>query len=318
MPKGLNPEKELNIEMIELQQNPIFEKGIFEQHPALFDPYFRNIPDHQRKKYQKARKSVSKYENKLQWQILNGPGFCGATHPGAGKVFHCGMIGAAHPGYNSDCLYVNPLHNIFAISDPPGATAFGRELITKLDKLVKSGPIENLEAMINEVNQTSGKGLRDRATLTMLHLPAPLSNKGIALLSGDSYFFHCNSIHKTISRLDAVPSRWGTPTASFKLVSVELSRGDFFILASDGITAVRPTNHDSKLDEVILDMAIKDPDNFVLNVINICNQISEEENAGQVRTVFGCGDDLSAIIIEPEKLQTPDSGESYILGGYLE
>ena len=304
--------------MIELQNHPVFRKDIFKEYPALVNSYFKNVPDHQKKKYQKARNTLPKYEDKYQWQTLNGPGFCGTVHPGAGKVFHGAMIGATHPIYNSDCLYVNPSQNVFAISDPPGITTFSRGMITELDKLLQAGPVEKLEDMINEVNQNAGSGLRDRATLTLIHFPTINSDVGLALLSGDSYFFHCNSLKKTISRLEAVPNRWGTPNAHFKLVSVKISKGDFFVLASDGITAIRPTDQDSKLDEIILDLAISDPDNFALNVAQICNEITEEENAGQTRTVFGCGDDLSAIIIEPAKLQPPDSSESYILGGYIE
>jgi hypothetical protein len=304
-------------EHISIHEYPIFEKGILKKHPALFDPYFRNTPDHIKKKYQKVQKTLPVYEEIYKWQVVTGPGFCGTTHPGTGKIFHGAMTGAAHPVYNSDCLYVNPAQNIFAISDPPGVTTFSRKLITELDKLLQSDPVEKLEDMVNEVNRNAGTGLRDRATLALIHFPANNPGKALALLSGDSHMFHGNSIQKTISRLEAVPNRWGTPNAYFEMKQIEVAEGDFFVLASDGITAVRPVNQGIKLDEVILDLAINDSDNFAFNVARNCNQIIEEENAGRVRTIFGCGDDLSVILIEPAKLQPADSNESYILGGYI-
>ena len=64
-------------------------------------------------------------------------------------------ITATHPVYNSDCLYINPAKNVFAISDPPGITTFSRTLITELDKLLQTQAVENLEALVNEVNQNA-------------------------------------------------------------------------------------------------------------------------------------------------------------------
>jgi len=305
-------------EHISIHEYPIFEKGIFKKYPALFDAYFRNTPDHQKKKYQKARRTISKYEEQYKWRVINGPGLCGTTHPGRGKVFHGVMTGATHPVYNSDCLYVNPSQNVFAVSDPPGVTTFSRDLITRLDEFLKLDSVEQLEDMVNEVNQNAGTGLRDRATLALVHLPTNNPNEASALLSGDSHLFHGNSLKKTISRLEAVPNRWGTPNAYFKLVSVKLSKGDFFVLASDGIDVVRSSSQTNNLNDTILNLAISDSDNFALNIALNCNEIIEQETAGQTRTVFGCGDDLSAILIEPAKLQPTDSNESHILGGYVE
>ena len=249
--------------------------------------------------------------------MVEGPGFCGATHPGAGKVFHGIMTGATHPVYNSDCLYANPSKNVFAISDPPGVTTFSRGLITELDRLLKSESIENLETMINKVNRNAGTGLRDRATLALIHIPLD-SPKASFVLSGDSILFHGNVIQQKICRLEAVPNRWGTPNAYFELQQIDTAEGDFFVLASDGITAVRPANTTTKLDETILNLINDDPDNFALNVATNCNVIVEDENAGRVRTIFGCGDDVSVMLIDPLKLEPSDSKKSYILGGYVE
>jgi len=303
---------------ISIHEYPIFEKGIFKKHPALFDAYFRNTPDHQKKKYQKARRTLPKYEEQYKWQVINGPGFCGTTHPGRGKIFHGAMTGATHPVYNSDCLYVNPSQNVFAVSDPPGITTFSRDVITRLDELLKSDSVEKLEDMVNEVNRNAGTGLRDRATLVLIHLPRKTADKALILSCGDSHLFLGNTIKQKISRLEAEENRWGTLNAHFKLKQIDIVEGDFFVLASDGINIIRSSSKTNNLDDTILNMMTSDPDNFVYNIALNCNEIIEQETAGQTRTVFGCGDDLSAILIEPAKLQPTDSNESHILGGYVE
>ncbi len=303
---------------ISICEYPIFGRGIFKKCPALFDPYFRNTPDHQQKKYQKARRTLPKYEEKYQWQVIDGPGFCGAVHPGTGKIFHGIMTGTAHPVYNSDCLYANPSQKVFAISDPPGVTTFSRKLITKLDELLQSDPVERLEDMINKVNRNAGTGLRDRATLALIHFPTEDRSKGLVVLSGDSLLFQGNSVKKTISRLEAVPNRWGTPNAYFELRQIDIAEDDFFVLASDGVGAIRYANQIENLDGIILNMVTNDSDGLAYNIAHNCNEVIEQETAGRTRTMFGCGDDLSVILIEPAKLQPTDSANSYILGGYIE
>lgn len=300
-----------------VQEYPIFEKGIIEKNPALFEPYLRTTPDHQMNRYEETRKSLPEYEEKYKWSLVEGPGFCGATHPGTGKVFHEIMMGAVHPLYNSDCLYVNPSKNVFAISDPPGATTFSRGLITNLDELLRKESVENLESLINAVNRNTATDLRVRATLALLHIP--LGNpKAFFVLSGDSFLFHGNTVKQSLSRLQAVPNRLGTPSAYFELEQVELSDGDFFVLASDGITAVRPANGDARLDETILGLVNTDPGNFALHVAKKCNEIIEEEDAGRVRTIFGCDDDVSVLLVVPQNLAPSDSKETFICGGYVE
>ncbi|MBT4511189.1 MAG: SpoIIE family protein phosphatase, partial [Chloroflexi bacterium] len=290
-------------EQINISEYPVFEKGIFKQYPALFDAYFRNTPDHQKKKYQKTKRTLPKYEETFKWQLIKGPGFSGATHPGTGKTFNGVMTAATHPVYNSDCLYINPSQNVFAISDPPGATTFSRTLITELDEYLQTEPVDELGSLINKVNKNAGMGLRDRATLALVHFPRSHSSTAQVLLSGDSYLFQANIPQRTLKRLDAVPNRWGTPNAHFELTQVDLTEGDIFILASDGISAVRPRDQDNGLDEVVLSHIHSDPENFVFNVAQNCNVIFEEKNGERVRTAFGGGDDVSIILVDPAKLQ---------------
>ncbi len=305
-------------EHIRIHEYPIFEKGIFKENPALFDPYFRNIPEHQKKKYEIARGNISKYEERYKWQLIEGPGFCGAVNPGTGKVFHGVMTGSTHPVYNSDCLYVNTTKNIFAISDPPGITEFSRHLITRLDELLKSGSVDNLESMINEVNLNAGTGLRDRATLALVHFLSNTPEKAMVLHCGDSYLFIGNTITQKISRIEAEAHRWGTLNAQFKLKEIDITEGDFIIIASDGISAIRSTSQAHNLDSMLLNLVNTDADNFAFDVISNCNEIVEQESAGRTRTTFGCGDDLSAILIDPSKLKSSEHNDSYIFGGYVE
>ncbi len=302
---------------VDIQEYPVFEKGIFKKHPALFAAYLQNIPDYQKKKYQKARKAIIKYEEEYKFPVIKGPGYCGTTHPGTGKIFFGAMTGATHPVYNSDCLYVNHSQNVFAISDPPGATTFSRGLITQLDKLLQTESVDNLEAMVNDVNRSAGAKLRGMATLALIHFPSG-SSKASFVLSGDSILFHGNTIEQKISSLEAMPDRWGTPSAYFELQQIDIVEGDFFVLASDGITAVRPHGNDIKLDNIVLNLASSDEDNFALNVATACNDVIEEKNAGQVRAFFDSSDDVSVIMINPQKLQPADTKKSYILGGYQE
>lgn len=303
-------------EQISINEYPIFEKGIFKQNPALFNAYFKNTPDHQKKKYEKAKRTLPKYEETYKWQLIQGPGFSGATHPGTCKIFNGIMTATTHPVYNSDCMYINPSQNVFAISDPPGVTTFSRTLITDLDEHLQTEPVENLEYLINKVNKNAGAGLRDRATLVLIHFPQNQPGKAQVLHSGDSYLFHVNISKGTIARLDAVPNRWGTPNAHFKLVPVEFGEGDIFVLASDGISAVRPRDQNNGLDEVVFSQLSNDPDNFVFNVTQNCNEVFEEQNGGRVRTSFGGGDDISVVLVDPSKLQ-PSEEESHIVGGYV-
>ena len=228
------------------------------------------------------------------------------------------MTDSTHPMYNSDCLYINPEKRIFAISDPPGITEFARELITKLDHLLKSDSAENLEFMINEVNKNAGTGLRDRATLSLVHFPPAFHRKANFLLCGDSHLFYGNINTKKISRMQAEPNRWGTLNAVFELKQIDIQKGDFLILASDGISAIRSMNESHDLDNLLLDMVVTDPLNFALDVTRKCNRIVTQESAGITRTTFGCGDDLSVVLIEPEKLDLLNEDNSYILGGYVE
>ena len=154
---------------IHINYYPVFEKGTFEKYPALFDRFIQNTPGHIKKKYQKAWKTLPQYEETITWPSVIGPGFCGATHPGADNVFVETMVGSSNFIYNSDCVYINPSQKVFAISDPPGITTCSRKLFTKLNDYLQTGSTENIETIVNKLNRETSLG--DDATLTLICFP---------------------------------------------------------------------------------------------------------------------------------------------------
>jgi hypothetical protein len=85
-------------------------------------PFFRNTPAYLVKKHQAAKERLPKFETTVQWSMVQGSGYRGATHPGAGKSFSGIMNGSSYPDYDSDCIYINPSRKVFAVSDSPGMT----------------------------------------------------------------------------------------------------------------------------------------------------------------------------------------------------
>ena len=128
----------------------------------------QNAPDHLQSKYEKQWLSLPRYEQIITWPLVAGPGFCGATHPGADTVFVDIMVGINSYVYNSDCLYVNPARRIFAISDPPGITTGSRRLFERLDGYLKTAA-DDLEAYFNRLNRETRP--EEGATLSLVHFP---------------------------------------------------------------------------------------------------------------------------------------------------
>ncbi|MFO8010945.1 MAG: SpoIIE family protein phosphatase [Dehalococcoidia bacterium] len=306
---------------VDIRDYPIFEKGVFKTHPELFEPYFRNTPDHVKKKYDRARKSLPKYEGTFTWQTISGPGFRGAVHPGAGKIFNEVMTGSSHPVYASDCIYVNLCQQVFAISDPPGATSLSRSLLTQLDRYLTERPALSLEEAVNNVNKEAGTGLKERATLSLVHIPPVASGTGltksVVMLAGDSHLLHGNRITGSIKRIEAYSSRWGTPNVDFQTRSIELDEGDFFIMTSDGISSIRASQTDMNIEELLVHSIINNWDGFAFDVIQRCNSLIEERNSNQVKIRFNGSDDISILAVIPSSLNTNVGPEKHILGGYV-
>jgi hypothetical protein len=105
---------------IEIKHYPVFEKGTFQKHPELLDRFFHHASSYLIKKFNRARAILTEYEGDITWPLITGPGFSAGTHPGSDSILINTMFEAYRFVYNSDCLYINPLKRIFAVSDPPG------------------------------------------------------------------------------------------------------------------------------------------------------------------------------------------------------
>ncbi len=304
-------------EGIVIEAYPVFGKGTFRAYPELFEPYLRNQPAHIREKYRKARRTLPKFEGSIKWQTIRGTGFCASIHPGSAKVFHALMTGAAHPIYVSDCLYINLRHRIFALSDPPGMTTLSRSLLEALDRYLKADPRADLEAIINRVNREAGEGLRDRATLSLLHLPPDDPNTARLVLAGDSYLWHGSGETGELRLAQAVPNRWGTPNMELYINSVPLKEGDFFLLATDGVIALRYRFPDEGLEEALARRVRTDGPAFAERLARECNDVLIELTPEGRQARFAGGDDLAVVLVHPRSLPGPEIGETYILGGYV-
>ncbi len=304
---------------IHIDYYPVFEKGTFKKYPALFDRFVQNTPSHIKKKYQKAWETLSRYGEKITWPLVTGPGFCGATHPGADNVFVESMVGSNNFIYNSDCVYINPSQKVFAISDPPGITTCSRKLFTKLDYYLQTGSPKDLEIILNNLNQETS--LDDGATLSLICFPEKkLGNRAgyaLAFIAGDTLLFHGNISQRKLTPIEGSPDLIGTPYIYLEPRRIELSRGDFFIIASDGILSIRGNNVETRLEEALLDHINTDKKNFALNTITASNRYLEERIRDRVMPRFGGSDNVSVLLVYPEKLIDISYQESSILGGYI-
>ncbi len=298
---------------------PVFEKGMFEKHPALFDRFIQHTPDHLQKKYQKARETLTKYEGTITWPLVAGPGFCGATHPGAENILIATMASSNPLIYNSDCLYVNPSQKVFAISDAPGISTYARKLFVKLDHYLQTGSIDDLSTIINDLNKETRWG--DSATLSLIYFPKNKSDsrfgKAVAFIAGDTYLFQGNIFQRRMTRVEGNPYFIGTTSIHLEPKCIDLTEGDVFVIVSDGILSIRANNKEIRLEEALLDHINDDLENFAFSAIKTCNSSLEERVYNRVITRFGGSDNVSALLVYPEKLIDSNCKESYILGGYI-
>lgn len=291
---------------------PVFEPGFFEKHPELLGPFIQDAPDYLRKQYQERREIIRRYEGRVTWPVVVGRGFCGATHPGAGNVFATVLSGGDNRIYNSDCLYVNPAHNVFAIADAPGASIFSRDIFEKLDLCLKTRPVDDLETIIDELNAGAGGG--ECAALSLVHFPRN-GDLALAFVAGDTYLFQGNVVHKRISRIEGPARFFGSSHDALEPAHVGMAEGDFFIIASDGISSIR-TNDEETLEELLLSHAINDIEGFAANVTKRCNRVSRQKIGQREVSTFVSGDNISVLLVYPAA-GVPGS-DSVILGGYAE
>ena len=239
---------------IKISRFPLFKKDVFKNNPSLFTPFFRNTPEALKKRYQKAQNRLPEFENTMQWSMISGRGFCGATHPGAGKSFSKIMIGSEYSIYDSDCIYINPSRNIFAISDPLGMTTFSRELFEDMDKHLKTTSDRDVGRLINRLKQNIRPN--ERATLTLLSVDknqsASITPKAYAFIAGDTYLFHGNFRQKKIVRVRGQDAFIGRLSSYLEPIELDIWRGAE-ITKSDSSLKVYDENHDLVKEELMPD-----------------------------------------------------------------
>jgi hypothetical protein len=299
------------IQDIRISHLAVFPEGFFEKYPSLLDVYQNNTP-----RLEKPR--IADYEKKITWQHITGPGFCGATHPGAGKCFNRLMTGASIPVFNSDCLYVHAGRRVFAVSDPPGATTISRKLFEELDRRLADDPERRLHDHIHDLALDIHPNTQP--TLALIHFPengASGPDGASVFVAGDTQVFHGNLDEHRLTRIKGTRQFWGTASRHARPRKVALKPDDFFIIASDGIEALRQTNPNCTIEEVLLDLVKTDPRNFAANLAHACNQVYQESFNGTSRTLLTGHDDMTVMILWPTELGKAQNGNAAILGGRL-
>jgi len=297
---------------------PVFKKGTFQNNPALFDRFIQNTSDQIKRKYHQVRESIYRYEETITWPLVSGPGFSGGTHPGADNVFVKIMVGLSESIDNGDCLYVNPSQKIFAISDAPGLPTSSRKLLTRIDHCIREGYANDITTIINTLNKETNQD--DGATLSLIYFPENNSDnesgQAIVLIAGDTFLFHGNTFQRRLRLIPGIPDFFGTSHIYIEPTHIELAEGDFFIIASDGILTIRG-NKEIKLEEALLEDVNDSMEDFALHVIRTSNQCYEAKIYDRTVTRFGGSDNISFLLVHPEKLIDTEHEDSFILGGNI-
>ena len=300
---------------IRIRNYPVFERGTFQSHPDLFSRFDQNAPEHLRSKYERMWQSLPRYEETITWPLIAGPGFWGATHPGADTVFVDIMVGINSYVYNSDCLYVNPARRVFAISDPPGITTGSRRLFERLDGYLKTAS-DDLEAYFNRLNRETRS--EEGATLSLVHVPTERHRTAQVIIAGDTFLLHGNFGQGTIRIIHGSQDFIGTPYATFKAQEISCLPGDFFLIASDGILSLAHADSERNLESALRPYLNGDPDGIVRQVMTACNAYYREQIYDRAFSRFGGNDNVSLLLIRPEWLEENTTARSIILGGYIE
>ena len=302
---------------IKIQHHYLFQKGFFKSHPSLFDIYFRNTPESEHEKLEETKAGLAAYEETIQWPVIQGPGFCGATHPGAGKTFNGHMTACSPSPYNSDCLYVHPGHNIFAVSDPPGITGTSRKFFKKLDERLGETTADRIDAVIREL--AAGIRANRQPTLSLIHFKkhgsSGMFNRAYVYIAGDTDIYRGNLKRKKIKKIEGSPHFLGTACLDLKPRVFDLDRDDFFLIVSDGITGLRQTDPDQEIEDILWAHIHRDPRSFAENITLTCNRVFTENSNGNSRTMIGGTDDITALLIVPSQFSGNSVEKGYILGG---
>lgn len=302
---------------IKIRNYPIFEKGTFQKYPDLFDRFFEHSSSYMKDKFQTSKQILEACEEVDTWPCITGPGFEGATHPGANNVLVETMYSESKYIYNSDCLYANPAKKVFAVSDPPGKTTSSRRLLKKLDRFLADNSPEALSGFINQLSKHTHYD--DAAALSLIYLPINEARpEAVAYVAGDILLFHGNLLQKKLRSIQGNPQFIGTSHAEFSPLHIRLERGDFFFIASDGIDSMLAGSQVAVLEEELLNLLTLDPVHFLSSIVQRCNgYYTAQTNGAETIPRLGGDDNLTVLIVYPDKLTETDDPQSYLMGGYL-
>ena len=298
---------------------PIFEKGLFAKHPELFDRFFEQASGYMREKFETSKQFLIDAEEVETWPIVTGPGFSGATHPGANNILIETLYSEKKYIYNSDSLYINSHQRVFAISDPPGKTTSSRRLFKKLDRFLETDTPDNLEAFINQVSKDTRYD--DAAALSLVYFPLTsqvTESQAVVFVSGDILLYHGNLLKNEIAPISGNSQFIGTSHATFESQNIKLDKGDFFILASDGVSSLLLNNGQATLDITLMDLFQSNPEQFISTIVHRCNAYYTVQSDGMKPIPrLGGDDNVTILSLFPDQIPEFDDSQSYLLGGFL-
>ncbi|MFO7964432.1 MAG: hypothetical protein R6U50_10960 [Desulfobacterales bacterium] len=302
-----------------IEDHFLFQKDFFRRNFRLFDVYFRNTPEALHGEIEKKIKTLAGYEETMTWPVIRGPGFCGATHPGAGKSFNAIMTDGNPSFYNSDCLYIHPGMGIFAVSDPPGVTTISRRLFEKLDSRLARTAGDHTDAVIDELAAEIPANLNP--TLALIRFQkrkfAAKANRANVYIAGDTAVYRGNFHTKHIEQLNGSPHFWGTACRQSRSCELEIGSGDFFVIVSDGIGSLRQIDTCSSVEEMFLNLILYQPDRFAEIITGDCNRVYTLKTNGSSRTLLGGTDDITVLLLIPSQLDYTPLKKGCILGGFI-
>ncbi|MBI4303026.1 MAG: SpoIIE family protein phosphatase [Chloroflexi bacterium] len=308
-------ESNLELDGIGLQHYPIFGTEVFQDPTALLSTFNPNALSGTRINCRDGESFVSVSKERLSWSLVQGLGFCGATHPGARKVLDA-ITTRARVISNSDCLYVNMSDRVFAVSDAPDLSVYSRKLLTDIDENLGNG--QELEEIVNSASQRIGTD--DHATLSLICFPpkeAGTLARASVFVAGDSYVLYGNRFDGKLARIEGNPLFIGRSCGQCEPHHLDLMGGDFFVIASDGILEARTAGYANIEDALKDSLDLDDLPGSTLRIVQRCNAVTKDEFQGKEKSRPNGWDNVSVLIVYPERLTSCTHSKARLLGGWI-
>ena len=186
-------------------------------------------------------------------------------------------------------------------------------IFERLDRRLREDGTASLAEILNDLNRRLP--VNDGATLTLISLDG--NGRAQAFIAGDTFLFHGSSPSGTLREIRGGREFFGTPYTTLQPIELEVAPGDYFIIASDGILSLRGSQRHRPITEVLLEHAGQGLDDLALRALQQSNLRLEETIYGQRLTRFGGNDNVTMVVVQPDKL-ADGSGDSHILGGSIQ